>query len=506
MFGPKGNRHGLLIHRMQAATCAATVAAFFATPPIFAAFSKVPGIDDPRIKQVAVSPKDPRIIAASSENTLYLSRDGGRHFAKTAVLKDEQINYLFMDRDLPDTVYVAGTRNGYMAGTSTERIFTARENEELHFIVRHADQLYAGTSEGLYRADHALQNWKPVPGLRNRATYSMETAGRDGYLACEDGVYRYRADQPPERLFTTPGNHDSGTLRPNLVRIDPMSPAQLWLCTSKGVYSSSDRGMTWTKFYISGTGNGAVNCLAQFSLDGNHFYLCGEAGFFKVNTNTGEARALFEGLASTKIHWVDLTPSGDIYLATDQGLYRQDSAALLASTAKTGSLNDILKGEPSIHDVQEAAMRYNSVHPDKTGRWRKRLKYRALMPRLSVDYDKTIGSSFTSSGYYYAQGPYDWGVSLTWDLDELIWNSYEDDIDNRTKLTTQLRMDILDEVNRLYFERLRLKHEIAVERSGMADTTMKELRLYELTATLDGYTGGLYTRQAHSPQSASRYW
>jgi hypothetical protein len=60
----------------------------------------------------------------------------------------------------------------------------------------------------------------------------------------------------------------------------------------------------------------------------------------------------------------------------------------------------------------------------------------------------------------------------------------------------QLRDDILDEVTKLYFERIRVKMELGnlpiEDRKKRYD---KELRLQELTASLDALTGGYFTQQ-----------
>jgi ligand-binding sensor domain-containing protein len=452
-------------------------------------FSKVQSVDSARIKKVAVSPLSRSIIAVASANILYISNDGGENFLKAAVLKNEEINHLCMDRNESGIVYLAGSRHCYKVATASERIFSAKEGEQINFIHQHKDMLYTATSEGLYYANTSLLKWNAVPGLRHSEVYSVEGFGENIYLACSSGAYLFRPDGTLKRLFASRGAGAEESRTPFLVKVDASTPSSLWLCTNKGVFLSEDRGITWQKFHITGADNVAVYCLAQFPLDARHFYLCTDIGFLKVDIANGGSRLLNEGLPTPKTRWMDFTSDGGIFLATDQGLFR--SGLSPAASSRGSSLQEILEGEPSIHQVQEAALYYNAVHPDKTDKWRQRLKYRALFPKFSVDYDSTLS---TYQGRFL-HGPNDWGMSLSWDVGDLLWNTYEDDIDNRAKLTTQLRMDILDEVNRLYFERLRLKREIAAGDPQQEEIIIKELRLSELTATLDGYTGGLLTEQ-----------
>ena len=60
----------------------------------------------------------------------------------------------------------------------------------------------------------------------------------------------------------------------------------------------------------------------------------------------------------------------------------------------------------------------------------------------------------------------------------------------------ELRNDILDQVNKLYFERLRVKSEL--DKLALEDRNKrfdKQLKFQELTASLDALTSGYYSEQ-----------
>ena len=91
-------------------------------------------------------------------------------------------------------------------------------------------------------------------------------------------------------------------------------------------------------------------------------------------------------------------------------------------------------------------------------------------------------------------------IAMSWDLAGIIWSDDQTSIDNRSRLTTQLRNDILDDLRRAYFERKRLQFEVAA--NPPKDLTArfdKELRIQELTQTLDDLTGNYFTEHVKKP-------
>lgn len=160
--------------------------------------------------------------------------------------------------------------------------------------------------------------------------------------------------------------------------------------------------------------------------------------------------------------------------------------------------------EPSIGELQRAAIRYAEVYPEKITNWRKQVAVKALMPKIAVGYDnniyQTIGTSTKNSQVYFWEGPDDgsrgWDVTATWDLSDLIYNESQTSIDSRSKLMVQLRNDILDQLNAAYFQRKKLKRELERISDNTSQAYLeREIKIEELAATIDGLTGGYLTQR-----------
>ncbi len=241
---------------------------------------------------------------------------------------------------------------------------------------------------------------------------------------------------------------------------------------------------------------------------GDRLFCYGNSGVYDVR----EKVSVNSGLEDTDVVAGDSL--GDVVLiATAYRMYRwqEDDFAKIISddSTRVRFLLRVLEWEPSILDLQREAMEYANVSPEKIRDWKERLHRRALLPKFKVDVDldttKSVSDSVavSSSGaenvgpddktVYKASGL---GLSLEWDLGDLVWSDEEISIDTRSKLTVELRDDILDQVNQLYFERRRLITKFILSPPKDKEKLLDMFnRLQHLRADIDGLTGGYLTKR-----------
>ncbi len=162
--------------------------------------------------------------------------------------------------------------------------------------------------------------------------------------------------------------------------------------------------------------------------------------------------------------------------------------------------------EPSVQQVQEAAIKYYQVHPDRIRSLLRDAQYKALMPSISGRFFNSIDSTYRKMQdgiYIRAALPFKedenvsgdsigYSISATWDLDRLIFNA--------EVLDVQSLIGILDgvvrEVTTVYYIRRRLQIDILLRPpADLASSISQRIRVEELTGLLDAMTGGYMSKQ-----------
>ena len=225
----------------------------------------------------------------------------------------------------------------------------------------------------------------------------------------------------------------------------------------------------------------------------------------RYDSARGSWTELSQGLPSAQVHDLAGSPQ-KLWAATDHGLYHYAITPGAFGESEPPSAQELLNNfsyEPTIAQVCDATIRYAEVHPDKIKWWRRQASLQALLPTLNLGIDRNrnrdIHVDEGSFPHFQLLETEDRDAKLdltvTWDLGELIWNDDQTSIDVRSKLMVELRDNLVDEVTRTYFERRRL--QIALLTHPPTDQPVlleKALRLQELTALIDGLTGGYFSQ------------
>jgi len=473
-----------------------------------------------------VNALDSKIVLAGEFGNILKTDNGGKSWRRMLTVKagGAKINALVVEKNNANVIYAATGNGLYRSsnlGERWERVFRGKAELENQCtaVLGTAKVIFVGTKAGLFISRDYGRSWfKQQIDIGSGGIYNIESTGGQNasvYLAADSGIFKsvddgkswerifvsYSRRDPAEELIKDELDQVEKQADVNFVKIDPYNINLLYFSGSKGVYRSSSQGQSWEKLTEYGLLNRDVKmiCLA----DDSKLYALTVSGVFLYSSDRWIELSF--GLVAGKLNYLVLDDQANIYIAGEKGIYKS-SLKTNSNSLSSLALQEYLKSEPEIKNVQQAAIKYAEVSPEKIAQWRKGASRKALLPQLSIGLDRNStdlwhwegGSTTKADDDTLRKGndSIDWDVSLSWDLSNLIWNDAQTSIDVRSKLMVELRDDILDQVNKLYFERLRVKSELnnlAIEDRGKRFD--KQLKLQELTASLDSLTAGYYSEQ-----------
>lgn len=505
------------------------------------------GISDSDLKIVKVCPNNPDTVYAASRSAVYKSSNSGRAWKEIFSYRGRGrgVNTITISPSDTNTIFTGTDEGLYTSndgGLKWKKIYTGigyLESSVLSVAVdpSNPNAIYIGTRSGLYKTENNEGRWEKGDNLKSGSVIShivIDTVQQDTiYAAAADGIYKsLNSGRQWEKVFSVRYSKrdsvgeimESGAGEDEILRldiairqllIDPDDNTTIYAGTSEGLYITTNAGSGWSKASNTGLISNNIRSIIT-GPDTDSIYAATDRGVFRYSLK-GRWESLYKGLTSSSINYLAIEPSqsnnaASLWAATGKGLFKTESAKRKTDPNLRGmSAEDIFSmfnHEPSIEEIMESAIRYAEVHPDKINAWRKAAAKKAWLPSFRVAYGE--GKDWQSSSYYYnysgsniykdddiTEGKDDaWSVSLSWDFSDLVWNSSQTSIDNRSKLMVQLRDDILNEVTRLYFERRRLQTEMVTAPPGeLTEKIDKELRLQELTANIDALTGSYLSKR-----------
>lgn len=186
-------------------------------------------------------------------------------------------------------------------------------------------------------------------------------------------------------------------------------------------------------------------------------------------------------------------------------------------------LKGIFRDEPSMKDVRDWALQYYRLEPERINRQASAARVKGLVPEVQAGLSNMTGNSFTNQkdGLYLGlplgadgtnctggnsatcgykeisgenQAQLTWNVSATWALDKLVFNAEE--LDARS--TVSLEETLVREVTTVFFSRRRMIANLILQPpEGEEEVFYEQLRIEEMTANLDSFTGSEFSKRAY---------
>lgn len=424
-------------------------------------------------------------ILAATDRGLFSSNNNGNNWLR------ENTEAAVYDISAEDDRYLLASDKGIFVRSLDEPVWQrfpgSLGREKVLRLLVSENGFFAMTRHDLYfiNADHAL-------GIK---AFSLGMGSEDG------------TDVETEDERTLPAGWEN-----ELVDVF-MGYEGLYLAARHGIYISQDGGTTWREFRWPGNISGIISSVVSITGEDGREIVCFSSSKGVACGHEGAVKNLYAGMDEIDVVRLSILRERGLIAATRRGVYIIDD---VTSTLKNNDPTNyapqcIFKDyprieaefsfEPSVRQVQVMAVDHAEADKSKIDAWRRQARVKALVPDLSIGVDRASGEllhwdtgsnpDVLQKGRSYS----DWDVRLTWKLSDMVWSSDQTAIDSRSKLMVELREQVIDQVTRIYFERRRLQVELsACSYADSGERMAAEMRVAELTALLDGYTGGAFSR------------
>ncbi len=499
---------------------------------------------------------------------VYVSRDGGKTWKAVLELQGEssQVNIICIDKLNPERIWVGSDEGVYLSqngGRNWKRIFYRPDEAEEKVLAlaqgrENPRLILVGTASGLFLTHDGGSQWLRVPAFQDIAIYQIESMGSDPEIflvATAQGLYVSTPDLSgweqtyyAYSIAAEKGNgadsaegasssneqfeledvslEDNPQGRIAFVADSNGARPRITVFEETAVSFSDGFGEIWQNRTVHAFPRSVSQRPAVLSHNAHKMFVPTFSGVFLYDQESGMVVDISWGLPSKKITSLVYDPRGDVlFAATDRGVFKLPHPEINLFLDERSSeqergfdhLMSYFDHEPTIQELQEVAMRYAEVHPEKIAQWRRAAGSAAWLPEVGLGYDKgsdevvEVDRGGTNDPDTFIIGPEEsdlaWSFDISWDLSEIMWNPDQTSIDNRSKLMVQLRDDLLNELTHLYFARRRLQVESLMRPSQditqVADT---DLKIQEYTAGIDALTGGYLTRKLGTSVRVSVPW
>ncbi len=278
----------------------------------------------------------------------------------------------------------------------------------------------------------------------------------------------------------------------------------IYLGTGNGLYRSRDLRQ-FTQVRASGLGLKAILYLTSVVGAKNNLYLINARGIFLSRNRGRSFKALRAGLPTQVVRFIAVAPNNpmQIWAATDFGVLRWSPLIGGRITAmQWKKFRRKLSRSRTAWQVAQAVLKY--MHLDNALKSQQdRYRYKGLLPYVQIKgylfidrnqdnllLKRVIPDDVMERRTFYIE------LRAIWSLGQLFWARTEANFVAQLRILRNLRNKLITRVIRLYYARRRLQLRLLTRPPRSLERYMRKLlKIQELTAYLDGMSGGYLTRK-----------